>query len=262
MIINDAIRKVLQEANQPLSIDEIYNQIVSKAYYSFNAKDPKAIVRIQVRRHCAGVDFPTASPKKFFILVSKDKYFILDNSYQIQNLEEIKSKDLTLEESLQEKYNDYITKFKQELLQKVYSVDPEFFEQLVLDLLKKLGYGKLGEVRRTRLVKDGGIDGIITEDKLGLEKICVQAKKNDPQKTISAKEIRAFAGSLKQVNKGVFITTAKFSKDAIRDAEEQQSRIALIDGESLVNLILEYRLGIEVVGTFNVFRINNDYFEI
>ena len=140
----------------------------------------------------------------------------------------------------------------------------EFFEQLVVDLLKKMGYGQNGFTQVTRYSKDGGIDGIIAEDKLGLNKVYIQAKCWNNE-SVGRKDVTSFIGSLtsKSSKKGVFITTSSFSKEAIEATKNLPSDVSvvLIDGITLANYMIEFNLGVTVKKTYEVKRIDSDYFE-
>ncbi len=147
---------------------------------------------------------------------------------------------------------------KTELLVKLKTVDPYFFEKVILILLKKMGYGDFIETSKS---VDGGIDGIINEDKLGLEKIYTQAKRYDENK-VREKDIRNFIGAMSgDTNKGVFITTSTFDEQAIRKAQDAHHSIILIDGVKLVNLMHQYNVGIQIQNVYEVKEIDNDFFE-
>jgi restriction system protein len=152
----------------------------------------------------------------------------------------------------------------QELLTKVKSSSWQFFEDLVVQLLLKMGYGgsfaEAGQV--TQRTKDGGIDGIINEDILGLDKIYIQAKKLNEDTTVGQPVIQSFAGAMgNRTNKGVFITTSRFTqsaKDYVKFGTDK--KIVLIDGEQLANYMIDYNLGVTVQQTYEIKRMDNDYF--
>ena len=109
---------------------------------------------------------------------------------------------------------------------------------------------------------DGGIDGVIYEDKLGLSKIYIQAKRNDSGNTIGRPLLQAFVGAMQDVQKGVFITISSFTKEARTYAEKQQQKsLKLIDGDLLAELMIKYGIGLEKVQTYTVYKINEDFFE-
>lgn len=147
---------------------------------------------------------------------------------------------------------------KTELLDKLKEIDPYYFEKVILILLKKMGYG---DFRETSKSGDGGIDGIINEDKLGLEKIYTQAKRYAENK-VREKDIRNFIGAMSgDTTKGVFITTSTFDDSAIKKAREAHHSIILIDGLKLVDLMHEYNVGVQVKTTYQVKEVDNDFFE-
>lgn len=150
------------------------------------------------------------------------------------------------------------TEVKTELLEKLKELDPYFFEKVILILLKKMGYGDFIETSKSG---DGGIDGIINEDKLGLEKIYTQAKRYTENK-VREKDIRNFIGAMSgDTTKGVFITTSTFDDLAIKKAREAHHTIILIDGPKLVDLMHQYNVGVQIKTTYEVKEIDSDFFE-
>ena len=150
------------------------------------------------------------------------------------------------------------TEVKTEILEKLKELDPYFFEKVMLILLKRMGYGDFIETSKSG---DGGIDGIINEDKLGLEKIYTQAKRYNENK-VREKDIRNFIGAMSgDTSKGVFITTSTFDDSAIKKAREAHHSIILIDGPKLVDLMHQYNVGVQVKTTYEVKEIDNDFFE-
>lgn len=150
------------------------------------------------------------------------------------------------------------TEVKTELLEKLKEIDPYYFEKVILILLKKMGYGDFIETSKSG---DGGIDGIINEDKLGLEKIYTQAKRYNENK-VREKDIRNFIGAMSgDTSKGVFITTSTFDDSAIKKAREAHHSIILIDGAKLVDLMHQYNVGIQVKTVYEVKELDNDFFE-
>ena len=150
------------------------------------------------------------------------------------------------------------TEVKTELLEKLKEIDPYYFEKVILILLKRMGYGDFIETSKSG---DGGIDGIINEDKLGLEKIYTQAKRYNENK-VREKDIRNFIGAMSgDTSKGVFITTSTFDDSAIKKAREAHHSIILIDGAKLVDLMHQYNVGIQVKTVYEVKELDNDFFE-
>lgn len=151
-----------------------------------------------------------------------------------------------------------------ELLAKVKTTTPEFFEKLVVTLLLAMGYGGSRAEAGRAIGKsgDGGIDGIIDEDRLGLDAVYIQAKRWD-KGTIGRPEIQKFVGALhgQRARKGVFITTSTFSADAIDYAGRVENRVVLIDGHRLANLMIDFGVGVSVEATHVIKKIDNDFFE-
>lgn len=155
-------------------------------------------------------------------------------------------------------FNKIESEVKVELLEKLKNIDPFYFEKVILILLKKMGYGDFVETSKTG---DGGIDGIINEDKLGLAKIYIQAKRYGENK-VRETEIRNFIGAMSgDTQKGVFVTTSSFDTKAEKKASDAHHTIILIDGLKLVDLMHEYNVGIQVKSTYEVKELDNDFFE-
>lgn len=147
---------------------------------------------------------------------------------------------------------------KADLLEKLKYIDPYYFEKVILILLKKMGYGEFLETAKSG---DGGIDGIINEDKLGLEKIYIQAKRYSENK-VREKEIRNFIGAMSgDTTKGIFVTTSTFDDSAIKKAKEAHHKIILLDGNRLVNLMHQYNVGVQVTNLYEVKGLDEDFFD-
>ncbi len=149
------------------------------------------------------------------------------------------------------------------LLEHLHKTDPYYFEQIVIDVLVAMGYGgsKDEAAQVTKKSNDGGIDGIIKEDRLGLDVIYVQAKRW--QHNIGRKEIQSFVGALAgfQAHKGIFITTSDFVQNAKDYANSVSQKIVLIDGPRLADLMIEHNIGVSTVRTIEIKRLDSDYFE-
>lgn len=172
----------------------------------------------------------------------------------------------TPEEEIEASFKQINKKLAGELLENILNNDPIFFERLVLDLLLKMGYGDFRENagETTSATNDGGIDGIISQDRLGLDKIAIQAKRYS-ENVIGRPILQNFAGALlgMGLTKGVFITTSSFTKGAIEYATNQANlTIILIDGEKLADLMIEYNVGTFTSHTYEIKRIDSDYFNI
>jgi restriction system protein len=169
----------------------------------------------------------------------------------------------TPEDSLAAAYKLLRKNLEDEILASVKDSSPAFFERLVVDLLVKMGYGGNRQDAGRALGKsgDGGIDGIINEDQLGLDVIYIQAKRWDG--VVGRPEIQKFAGALQgqRARKGVFITTSGFTKEAMEYASLIESKIILISGEKLASLMAQHNVGVTVVGKYEVKKIDSDYFD-
>ena len=153
----------------------------------------------------------------------------------------------------------------QDILEKLASGSPEFFERVVVKLLTGMGYG--GSVsdagRALGRSGDGGVDGVIDEDALGLERIYVQAKRYKDGNAVGPGAIRDFFGALDQfkANKGLFVTTSSFSSSATKTAEGLSKRIVLIDGSMLANLMIRYEVGCRIEEQLAIKKIDEDFFD-
>jgi restriction system protein len=168
----------------------------------------------------------------------------------------------TPEEQIEAAYQKLREGLVTELLEAVKTCSPAFFEQLVVDLLVKMGYGGTRKDAGQAIGRsgDGGIDGIIKQDRLGLDIVYIQAKKWDS--TVSRPEIQKFAGALQgqRARRGVFITTSGFSHAARDYVSRIESKIVLIDGETLARLMLDFDLGVTRVAMYELKRVDSDYF--
>ncbi|MFT7821494.1 restriction endonuclease [Bacillus siamensis] len=169
----------------------------------------------------------------------------------------------TPNEIIEQNYNAVKNEIKEELLNQIYKCSPAFFEKLVVELLVALGYGGSLTDAGTAIGRsgDGGIDGVIKEDILGLDMIYLQAKRW--KDSVSRPEIQKFAGSLdgKKAKKGVFITTSVFTDGAKEYVKVIDKKIILIDGERLTDLMFNYNVGVSLENTFVIKRVDLDYFE-
>lgn len=170
--------------------------------------------------------------------------------------------DITPEESLEEAYVKVTGGLASELLDNIKRCSPAFFERLVVELLLAMGYGgsRAEAGRAIGQSGDGGIDGIIDEDKLGLDSIYIQAKRWEG--TVGSPEIQKFVGALQgnRAHKGVFITTSDFTKEAKDYVKNISNKVVLINGLTLAKLMIENNVGVSVAATYQVKKIDSDYF--
>jgi len=170
----------------------------------------------------------------------------------------------TPSEALESAYENLRNELAEELLGKLKKVSPAFFERIVVELLVKMGYGgsRADAGKAIGRSGDGGIDGIIKEDKLGLDVIYIQAKRWDDN-PVRRPDVMQFAGALQaqKASKGIFITSSRFTDDARNYVSQIGSKIVLIDGEQLANLMIEHDVGVSTISLYPVKKIDNDYFE-
>jgi restriction system protein len=168
------------------------------------------------------------------------------------------------EETLEISYQRIRKTLSQDLLNKVVALTPAFFERLLVELLVKMGYGGSIKDAGKAIGKSGdeGIDGTIKEDKLGLDIIYIQAKKWAPGNVVGRPELHKFVGALagQGAEKGVFITTSSFTKEAAEYIPRNETKIVLIDGEQLTQLMIDYNLGVTIQQIYEIKRMDNDYF--
>lgn len=185
-----------------------------------------------------------------------------ENTAPIPSIEAEPVDSKTPDEVLDDSYNTIRANLASDILEKVKSCSPNFFERLVVELLVNMGYGGTRQDAGQAVGRSGdeGIDGIIKEDRLGLDVIYLQAKRWE--NTVSRPEIQKFAGALqgKRAKKGVFITTSDFSKEARDFAAAIDNKLILIDGDELAEYMIDFGVGVSIVNTYEIKRIDSDYF--
>lgn len=185
-----------------------------------------------------------------------------DEENGIENSEEQSTQ--TPEELLETAYQKIRKSLASELINKVVNLSPTFFERLVVELLVKMGYGGSIKDAGKAIGKSGdeGIDGTIKEDKLGLDIIYIQAKRWKTGNVVGRPELQKFVGALagQGAKKGIFITTSNFTREALEYSPRNETKIVLIDGEQLAQLMIDYNLGCTPQQTYEVKKIDSDYF--
>lgn len=279
MTVLEAIKQLLIENKEGLTCRELTEIIIQRKMYSFNTANPSNIVNHELRRHCVGLNFPSAHPMKYFTMVSngttsgKVKYQLLEEQAVSEKSSDdiapdpvtITSSDLLPIERISKYYTLHFEEIRKQLLEAILNNPPAFFESLVVELLLKLGYGS--DSNSGKVVgqsHDGGIDGIINEDMLGLDKIYIQAKRYSISQHVGRPELQAFAGAMMSgVKKGVFITTSTFTKSAKEYVNNQSEKnISLIDGDMLTRLMIEKGVGIRTVRSFDIYEIDTNFFSL
>lgn len=250
--IVDAISQVLQESKTSLSIVGIYKRIVENNYYVFKAQDPLSVVRVELRRHCIGVDFPTASSKKYFQILKDGTYRLIEQVHVTPVNTEIISKKPVQDISesnyindLKELHSEYVNDFKEKVLSQLKDIDPTTFEYFCKKLLKVYGFKDLVV---TRAKRDGGIDGF-GKLKVGVTflNVAVQCKrwKNT---SVGRTEIDKFRGAIQgDYEQGILLTTSKFSLEALAASTKKGAvPIIPIEGSMIVDIMIEKKFGIDV----------------
>lgn len=199
--------------------------------------------------------------KKFPDYVELSESWKKDNSKSESNEDE--SIPQTPEESLESSFQDIQKTLAQELISKIKACSPPFFERMVIELLVAMGYGgsRIDAGKAIGKSGDEGIDGIIKEDKLGLDVIYIQAKRWE--NVVGRPEIQKFVGALagQGAKKGIFITTSRFTNDAKEYIPRNETKIVLIDGDQLANLLIDYNLGVSTQAVYELKKVDSDYFE-
>lgn len=169
----------------------------------------------------------------------------------------------TPDERIEAAFSDMSAALRAELLERVQAIHPTAFEKLIVDLMLGMGYGAGGSGKHLGRTNDGGIDGIINEDVLGLDIIYLQAKRYATGSAIGVEKIREFAGALDErgATKGVFVTTSHFAAQALAYAQRSPKRLVLIDGDELTRLLLRYGVGVRASRTIELKKLDTDYFD-
>lgn len=233
---------------------------VNRGYYKINERGLKILQlnpsSIPNSWWCE--NFPDLRETRFYNPLLREKEdkesnSFLDNSSSLPNI--------APEESIKNSLQFFKNSVLQDLSERIQVLTPRQFESLVVDLLIVMGYGKREHSFATEYTKDGGIDGVVSVDEFGFSKIYVQAKLYKSGNMISRPAVQQFIGSMKNVQNGVFITTSKFTKEAIQCAKEDSKNIALIDGEMITEFMYQYGHGINIINTFEIKSVNYDYFD-
>lgn len=262
-IMSDKYNLTEEERNEwlPSKVQKtMYNRVAWAKQYLKNSELIESPEKGSFKITALGSDILKSNPEKinlrFLKDLNKQENISSPNNKLENNEEEIEKTPEELIDSAQKLYKDSL---QVQLLAEIKKVDPIKFERIVLQLMEKMNYG-VGSM--TKASHDGGIDGIIDEDELGLEKIYLQAKKYTDNK-VNEKEMQNFAGALgcSTVRKGVFITTSFFDERAKRKAASVQGKIIrLIDGEELTKLMIKHNLGVQIKTKIEIKKIDEDFF--
>lgn len=252
--IHESVIETLKRVAKPLSVRDIYDFIILNDLYRFNAERPQDIVKAVIRKHSVGIDFPTARKEKYFQSLKDGTYWIKDVPIPGQSQIDIKAESLvrkdtealkTIVTELKETHLKHIEAFKQQILNQLKQIDPASFEVFSMQLLDVYGFKKM---KVTNYVKDGGIDGY-GQLKVGITHLNVAFQcKRWKNSSVSRIEIDKFRGAIQgEFEQGIIFTTSKFTKEALGATRKPGAvPIILIDGNSLIELMIEKRFGIEV----------------
>lgn len=261
-IMSDVYKLSEDERNEwlPSGVQKVmYNRVAWAKQYLKNAdliESPEKGLFIITQK---GKNVLNSSPEKINLRFLKNLEKENNQNNIISTNEDIIDESNTPEEMIEKAQTIYMDSLKSELLAKLKKVDPIRFERIVLDLMEKMNYG-IGSMTPTS--HDGGIDGIINEDELGLEKIYLQAKRYSDNK-VNEKEMQNFVGALgcSPVRKGVFITTSFFDERAKKKAENAQGKVLrLIDGEELTKLMIKHNIGVQTKIQVELKKLDEDFF--
>lgn len=251
MTIVEAIKQVMLEAGEALTPQDVYERIVAKNLYTFNAEHPVHVVRGQIRRHCKGLDFPSSAPSKHFEEYQIGKYFPLNKplmnkvtSTPEKQVERKHTSITSINKQLKELHYSYHQAIKIKILHGLKGLTPAAFEIFSRNLLEIYGFH---DMKVTHISKDGGIDGF-GKLKVGLAEmnIAFQCKKWN-NSSIHRPEVDKFRGAIQgEFEMGIFFTTAKFAQGA-KDVSFKRGAvpIVLIDGDGIVELMIEKELGVQ-----------------
>lgn len=250
MTIKDAIKEVMRRKGAPMTAQEAYDAIIEAGLYEFNAAIPSAIVRGELRKHCVGVEFSTASKTKHFELIGSNKYYFLDKAITVNSTakQAITSKNIPSGLGISEvklAQLKHRQQFTNSIIKQIQKIKPENFEHFTKNLLEAYGFE---DVEVTSYSKDAGIDGFgRLKVGLGIITVAFQCKRYT-SKSVRTKEIQEFRGSIQgKCEQGLFFTTSKFTKDCeVLMFQAGAVPIIMIDGEGIVEIMIEKRFGVEV----------------
>ncbi len=249
-------KKLLPSGTQPI----IDNRVGWAKSYMKNAGLLESPKRGYVKISDRGIGVLKQNPKRIDIqFLDQFPEFVDFRSPTQESATAEDVEDITPDELIEKGFNSVNTSLVKEIIEKIREVDPYYFEQIVGKLLTSMGYGSAKITQRSG---DGGIDGEISQDKLGLDKIYFQTKRYAENNPVTARDVRDFVGtlSIKQAQKGVFITTSRFPNNTKEILGGVQKSVILIDGKALAELMIEYSVGVNSKKTYTIKEIDNDFF--
>jgi restriction system protein len=255
MTITEAIKQVMRAKASPMTADEAYRAIAEAKLYEFHADNPAHIVRSQIRRHCEGLEFPSAAPTKHFRLVGENRYEPLDEAIRQPRKQRVKKAEAPVApvklphasslRDLQVLHVKYVSELKRKILSDLKRMSPAAFELFAKRLLDIYGFH---DTKVTQVSGDGGIDGF-GKLKVGLANLNVAFQcKRWTKGNIQRPEIDKFRGAAQgDFEQGLFFTTASFSEGAVAASIKRGAvPIILVDGNSIVDLMIEKGFGVQV----------------
>ena len=265
----EEVRELLPSGKQPVFANRIAWAVAHMSHAGLVEKVRRGVYRLTPEGEHLLVQAPTRIDLKVLSNYSAYAEWRMGKDTPLEKsaptLTMTEDASVTPEETLERAVGELRVELEAEVLERVRKAEPVFLERVVVDLLRAMGYGKgdaaMGKV--TGGSGDGGIDGKIKEDALGLDEVYLQAKRYAADNTVGEGDLRNFAGAIDAAGttKGVFVTTAGFTKAAKAYVEKSPKRIVLIDGEELARLMVEHDIGIRLKMQYTVKRIDEDYFE-
>lgn len=250
---------------------QVFDKIQWTTSYFMQAKIVETPKRGNYRITQRGIDFLAKHPNGFNkkdLCVFPEFLAFASGKVKEKTVVEMETENKevsTPTETIEEAYIQINDALADELISKIMEMPPTFFEKLVVELLVKMGYG--GEFEDSGVVtkptKDDGIDGIIKEDKLGLDRILIQAKRYASDNMVGRPAIQQFVGAItgQSASKGVFFTTSSFTKEALNYKPGSGVKLVLIDGKTLASYMIEYNVGVSINKVYEIKRLDSDYFE-
>jgi restriction system protein len=243
--INEAINEVFRKENRALRVKEVFLRIQEDQLYDFNTTTPEQVVRTALRRHSESINFASSSKNKLYVTLADGTYWLKGKSVKEEiNLKSFKPDNHDLQ-TLKDRHLKYTAAFKEYLLSRLKMMKFDAFEKFCRELLIAYGFKDVYVTKRT---KDGGIDGY-GDLKMGLAflKVAFECKKYE-DKCVGRPQVAQFRGDISgDFHQGIFFTTSKFSKEAKEVSFKTGTiPIILIDGQEIVNIMIEKRLGVEV----------------
>lgn len=284
MTILQAIITILKDYPGGLNKDQITEKIMNRNLYYFNTPTPSHIVYTEIRRHCQDVNIGSSRSEKFFYYIEstdlhgKNNYALLPEVLNYLSKEKDLSrlfskqfpKDIYSEENvpsieeIKHLHDILHSKVKRDLLDQVLNGSYNTFENVVVTLLQKLGYVHTFKSNESsKHFYDGVINGIIYQDPLGLDKVYLKATCYSKTQIANTRDIKSFVSEMGPIKKGIYITTSSFSTPAKLYAETlEEKQISLIDCDMLIDYMMEYKIGIRIIASYDIIGIDKNFFSI